>query len=156
MIALPGELFHSTQIPACLWFLSRNKNPSGVLFIDSRKPGHMVDRTRREFPEEDIARIAGAYRAWCGGPDTPPYDDESGFCKSATQEEIREHDHVLTPGRCVGVVASENDSEIFVNKMENLVAELKQHQKKTVRLDAEIKQYPIKIDFWTGDHDAQR
>ncbi len=130
MIALPGQLFYSTQIPACLWFLTRNKNPGGdcrdrrgeVLFIDARKSGNMVDRTRKEFSDEDIARIAGAYHAWCGGPDTSPYEDEPGFCKSATLEEIREHDHILTPGRYVGAAATEEDDTPF----EERFAELKQ------------------------------
>ena len=130
MIALPGQLFYSTQIPACLWFLTRNKNPGGdcrdrrgeVLFIDARKSGHMADRTRKEFSDEDIARIAGAYHAWCGGPDTPPYEDEPGFCKSAALEEIREHDHILTPGRYVGAAATEEDDTPF----EERFAELKQ------------------------------
>ena len=104
MIALPGQLFHSTQIPACLWFLSRNKNPGAdrdrrgeVLFIDARKHGRMVDRTRRELSDEDIVRVADAYRAWRGVPDADPYEDEPGFCKSATLEKIREYNHILTP-----------------------------------------------------------
>ncbi len=130
MIALPGQLFYSTQIPACLWFLTRNKNPGGdcrdrrgeVLFIDARALGRMVDRTRREFSDEDIARIAGAYHAWCGGPDTPPYEDDPGFCKSVTLEEIREHDHILTPGRYVGTAATEEDDTPF----EERFAELKE------------------------------
>ena len=130
MIALPGQLFYSTQIPACLWFLTRNKNPGGdcrdrrgeVLFIDARKLGHMVDRTRKEFAGEDIARIADAYHAWRGAPDAIPYEDEPGFCKSAAPEEIREHDYVLTPGRYVGAAASEEDDVPF----EERFAELKQ------------------------------
>ena len=128
MIALPGQLFYSTQIPACLWFLTRNKNPGGecrdrrgeVLFIDARKQGHMVDRTRKEFSDDDIARIAGAYHAWCVGPDTPPYEDEPGFCKSATLEEIGEHQHVLTPGRYVGTAATENDDVLFEERFVEL------------------------------------
>ena len=130
MIALPGQLFYSTQIPACLWFLVRNKNPGGdcrdrrgeVLFIDARKQGRMVDRTRKEFSDADIARTAGAYHAWCGGPDAPPYEDEPGFCKSATLEEIREHAHVLTPGRYVGAAVTEDDGVPF----EERFAELKE------------------------------
>ncbi len=128
MIALPGQLFYSTQIPACLWFLARNKNPDNgwrdrrgeVLFIDARKLGHMVDRTRREFSDEDIARIAKTHRAWCTAPDAVPYDDEPGFCKSATLEEIREHNHVLTPGRYVGAAATEDDGVPFEERFAQL------------------------------------
>ena len=121
MIALPGQLFYSTQIPACLWFLARNKQAgkglrdrSGeLLFIDARKLGHMVDRTRKEFADEDIAKIASTYHAWRGEPGANTYEDEPGFCKVATIEEIREHNHVLTPGRYVGTEADESDDVPF-------------------------------------------
>ncbi|MGF1500316.1 MAG: type I restriction-modification system subunit M [Paracoccaceae bacterium] len=121
MIALPGQLFYSTQIPACLWFLARNKNPGNgwrdrrgeVLFIDARKLGHMVDRTRKEFSDEDIARITGVARAWRGEPGADAYEDVPGYCKSATLEEIRGHNHVLTPGRYVGAAAAEADDVPF-------------------------------------------
>ncbi len=130
MIALPGQLFYSTQIPACLWFLARNKNPGGgwcdrrgeVLFIDARKLGHMVDRTRKEFYDEDIARIAETYRTWRGEPGANVYDDEAGFCRASTLEKIREHNHVLTPGRYVGAVLAETDGVPF----EERFAELKE------------------------------
>lgn len=130
MIALPGQLFYSTQIPACLWFLARNKNPNhdgrdrrgGVLFIDARKLGYMVDRTRKEFSDEDIARIAETYHAWCVGPEAGAYEDIPGFCKAATLEEIRTHNHVLTPGRYVGAAAVEADDVPF----EERFAELKE------------------------------
>ena len=127
MIALPGQLFYSTQIPACLWFLTRSKNPGRgwrdrrgkVLFIDARKLGHMVDRTRKEFSDEDIARIADTYHAWRGASDAIPYEDEPGFCKSATLEEIGEHNHVLTPGRYVGAAAREDDDAPFKDRSRN-------------------------------------
>ena len=130
MIALPGQLFYSTQIPACLWFLARNKNPGQgqrdrrgeVLFIDARKVGHMVDRTRKEFSDEDIARIADCYHTWRGEPDMALYEDEPGFCKSATLEEITKHGHVLTPGRYVGAAAIKDDDVPF----EERFAELKE------------------------------
>ncbi|MCK4271616.1 N-6 DNA methylase [bacterium] len=116
MVALPGQLFYSTQIPACLWFITRDKKNSRfrnrrgeVLFIDTRKLGAMVDRTHRELTEEDIHRIASTYHAWRGGKDTSKYEDVSGFCKSASLEEIRKHSHVLTPGRYVGVEVQEED-----------------------------------------------
>ena len=130
MIALPGQLFYSTQIPACLWFFARNKNPGNgwrdrrgeVLCIDARKLGHMVDRTRREFSDEDIAKIAETYHAWCGEPDAAAYKDDPGFCKAATLEEIRGHNHVLTPGRYVGAAAAKADDVPF----EKRFAELKE------------------------------
>ena len=128
MIALPGQLFYSTQIPACLWFLARNKNPSGkfrdrrgeVLFIDARKLGHMADRTRKEFSDGDSARIADTYHAWCGGSDAAPYTDEPGFCKCATLEEIREQNHILTPGRYVGTAVTEDDGVPFEERFREL------------------------------------
>ena len=128
MIALPGQLFYSTQIPACLWFLARNKNPGNgwrdrrgeVLFIDARKLGRMVDRTRREFSDDDIARVAATYHAWRGEPGVGGYGDEPGFCKSATLEEIREHNHVLTPGRYVGAAAVEDDGVPFEERFAEL------------------------------------
>ena len=132
MIALPGQLFYSTQIPACLWFLARNKNPGNgwrdrrgeVLFIDARKLGRMVDRTRRELADGDISRIADTYHAWRGEPDAGGYWDEPGFCKAATLEEIGEHGHVLTPGRYVGAAALEDDGVPFEERFAELRATL--------------------------------
>ena len=121
MIALPGQLFYSTQIPACLWFLTRNKNPGGnfrsrlgeTLFIDARKFGHMVDRTRKELSDEDIARISDVYRTWRSTTSASSYKDKPGFCKAVSLEEIREHDHILTPGRYVSAAAAEDDGVPF-------------------------------------------
>jgi type I restriction enzyme M protein len=93
-----------------------------VLFIDARKLGHMVDRTRKEFSDEDIAQIAGTYHAWRGEPDADAYEDTPGFCRAATQDEIRTHSHVLTPGRYVGAAAAEADDVPF----EERFAELKE------------------------------
>jgi type I restriction enzyme M protein len=133
MIALPGQLFYSTQIPACLWFLTRNKRPSGwrdrsgqVLFIDARKLGHMVDRTRKEFGDEDLQRIAGAYHAWRGEPEAGEYADVPGFCKAATLEEVRGHSHVLTPGRYVGAAAEDEAAVPFEERFAELRAKLNQ------------------------------
>ena len=128
MIALPGQLFYSTQIPACLWFLTRNKNPGGdsrdrrgeVLFIDARKFGHMVGRTRKEFTDEDIQSIAATYHAWRGEPEAGPYANESGFCKSVSLDEIQKHNRILTPGRYVDTAVSEEDELPFQNRFAEL------------------------------------
>jgi len=145
MVALPGQLFYSTQIPACLWFLARDKQNgkfrnrrSQVLFIDARKMGRMVDRTHRELTDEDIARIANTYHAWRGEQEAGEYADILGFCKSATLEEIRKHSHVLTPGRYVGAEAQEDDGEPFEEKMQRLTAMLRQQQVEAAMLDAAI------------------
>ena len=146
MVALPGQLFYSTQIPACLWFLARNKNPGKglrdrrgqVLFIDARQMGTLVDRTRRELSDEEIQKIASTYHAWRGAPDTDDYADIPGFCKSATLQDIRQHDYVLTPGRYVGAAAQEDDSEPFAEKMQRLSALWREQRAEGQRLDALI------------------
>ncbi|NOT58413.1 MAG: SAM-dependent DNA methyltransferase [Deltaproteobacteria bacterium] len=167
MVALPGQLFYSTQIPACLWFLARGKRslPSPargrgaggegrdrrghVLFIDARKLGRMADRTHRELTDEDIARIASTYHAWRGSSltsspskgeerDGGEYADVPGFCKSAPLEEVRKHGHVLTPGRYVGAEAVEDDGEPFEEKMQRLTATLREQQAEATKLDAAI------------------
>ena len=148
MIALPGQLFYSTQIPACLWFLARNKNPGGncrdrrgeVLFIDARKCGQMVDRTRKVFSDGDITRIADRYHSWRGEPNSASYENELGFCKSATLEEIREHDHVLTPGRYVGAAAGEEDEVPFEERFAELKETLAEQFAEAEELSASIKQ----------------
>ena len=137
MVALPGQLFYSTQIPACLWFLARDKSANGlrdrrgeILFIDARKLGHLVDRTRREFSDEDIALIADTYHRWRSKPETiataglEPYADEPGFCRSATLDEVRSHGHVLTPGRYVGAADVEDDGVSFEERFGALRAKL--------------------------------
>ncbi|MBV7522628.1 class I SAM-dependent DNA methyltransferase [Ensifer sp. ENS12] len=137
MVALPGQLFFSTQIPACLWILARDKSANGhrdrrgeILFIDARKLGFMVDRVRREFADEDIEKIAGAYHRWRAKPETrvkngwADYQDELGFCKAATLEEVRSHGHVLTPGRYVGAADAEDDGVSFAEKFEELKVQL--------------------------------
>ena len=145
MVALPGQLFYSTPIPACLWFLARDKTNGRfrdrrghVLFIDARKVGRMVDRTHRELADADVARIAGAYHAWRGEKDAGEYGDVPGFCKSTTMEEIRKHGHVLTPGPYVGAEKLEDDGEPFEERMKRLVAQLGEQQAEAKSLDAAI------------------
>ncbi len=145
MVALPGQLFYSTQIPVCLWFLARNKGNGRfrdrrgeTLFIDARQLGEMVDRTHRELSDADIARIAGAYHAWRGDPDAGEYTDVPGFCKAATLDEIRAHGHVLTPGRYVGAAAQEEDDEPFADKMARLAGEWRAQAAAARDLDAAI------------------
>jgi type I restriction enzyme M protein len=146
MVALPGQLFYSTQIPACLWFLARNKNPGKglrdrrgqVLFIDARNMGVMVDRTRRELTDEEIRKIADTYHAWRGEKDAGEYADVPGFCKSATLDEIRKQDYVLTPGRYVGAAEQEDDGEPFAEKMARLAALWREQRAEAARLDAAI------------------
>jgi len=146
MVALPDKLFYSTQIPACLWFLARNKNPGKglrdrrgqILFIDARRMGRMVDRTHRELTDEEIARIASTYHAWRGEPGAGKYADVPGFCKSATLEEIRKHGHVLTPGRYVGAAEQDDDGEPFAEKMARLSAQWRAQRDEAAKLDAAI------------------
>jgi len=145
MVALPGQLFYSTQIPACLWFLAREKKNKRfrdrrgeVLFIDARRMGRKVDRTHRELTDEDIQKIAGTYHAWRGEKDAGKYEDVPGFCKSATLEEIRKHGYVLTPGRYVGAPLQEDDGEPFEEKMNRLVAQLREQQAEARNLDEAI------------------
>ena len=131
MVALPGQLFYSTQIPVCLWFLTRNKRDkrfrsrSGeTLFLDARKLGALIDRVHRELTDEEIARIAGTYHAWRGDKGAGKYKDIPGFCKSAKTAEIAEHGYVLTPGRYVGAEEVEDDDEPFDDKMKRLTGTL--------------------------------
>jgi type I restriction enzyme M protein len=152
MVALPGQLFYSTQIPACLWILSKDRSNGlvkntklrdrrgEVLFIDARKMGTLVDRTRRELKGEEITRIASTYHAWRGEADTGEYADMPGFCNSATLEEIRKHGHVLTPGRYVGAKVEEDDDEAFDEKMRRLTAQLSEQMARGAELDALIRE----------------
>lgn len=124
MVALPGQLFYSTQIPVCLWFLARNKKDGRyrdrageTLFIDARKLGTLVDRTHRELSAEDIARIADTYHAWRGDSGVGAYEDIAGFCKAAWLDEIHDHNDVLTPGRYVGAADLEDDDEPIDEKI---------------------------------------
>ena len=160
MIALPGQLFYSTQIPVCLWFLARNRakgklrNRRGeVLFIDARNEGEMVDRTHRELSDDDIARIANTYHAWRRKKAKSQYADVPGFCKSATLDDIRAHDHILTPGRYVGVAPQPDDDEPFHEKMTRLSAEWRAQQKEARRLDRRIAKNLTALGFGPESRD---
>jgi len=143
MVALPGQLFYSTQIPVCLWFIARQKKNGRfrdrrgeTLFIDARKLGTMIDRVHRELTEEDIKKIADTYHAWRGDKDCKvKYKDVPGFCKSATLDDIRHHGHILTPGRYVGAAEVEDDGEPFEEKMARLTAALREQTEKSKKLD---------------------
>ena len=146
IVALPGQLFRSTQIPACLWFLSRDRrNRNGrTLFIDARDMGSMIDRTRRDLTDDDTERIASTYHAWRDGKD---YEDTPGFCKSATLDEIQKHGHVLTPGRYVGIAPQEDDGEPFEEKMARLTAQWREQQAEAARLDTAIEVNLTRLGF---------
>jgi type I restriction enzyme M protein len=146
MVALPGQLFYSTQIPVCLWFISRDKQNNRfkdrrgkVLFIDARKFGTVIDRVHRELSDDDIAKIAGTYHAWRGDKGAGKYEDTPGFCKTTTLDEIRIHAHVLTPGRYVGAEDIEDDGEPFTEKMERLSGKLHDQFTKSAKLGEAIK-----------------
>jgi type I restriction enzyme M protein len=145
MVALPGQLFYSTQIPVCLWFIARNKQDGRfrnrrreTVFIDARKIGTMIDRVHRELLEADVQRIAGTYHAWRGDQGAATYVDAPGFCKSVTLEDIRTHGHVLTPGRYVGAEAAAQEDEQFEDRIKRLSATLRDQQLEATRLDAVI------------------
>ncbi|MDD3754161.1 MAG: class I SAM-dependent DNA methyltransferase [Methanobacterium sp.] len=144
MVALPSQLFYNTGIPACLWFLSRDKNNNRfrnrkdeILFIDARKMGYMADRTHRELTDEDVQQIAGIYHSWRG--EGGKYEDVRGFCKSVTVDDVKKHDYILTPGRYVGYVEEEEDPEEFEEKMQKLTKELSEQFKKSEELEAKIR-----------------
>ena len=143
MVALPGQLFYSTQIPVCLWLIARDKKNGRfrdrrgqTLFIDARSLGTMIDRVHRELTDEDIRKIADTYHAWRGDPDcTIKYEDVPGFCKSATLDDIRKHGYILTPGRYVGAAPKQEDDEPFDVKMKRLTTQLREQMETSARLD---------------------
>ena len=144
MVALPGQLFTNTQIPACIWFLTRSKvarngwreRRGETLFIDARNLGYMKDRVLRDFAIEDIRRIADTFHAWKKGEG---YEDIAGFCKAAQLADIQKHDYVLSPGRYVGAAAQEEDGEPFEDKMARLTAHLNDQFKESARLEQAIR-----------------
>ncbi|HIF9496138.1 TPA: type I restriction-modification system subunit M [Photobacterium damselae] len=154
MVALPGQLFTNTQIPACIWFLTKNKTArtdkagrklrdrkGEVLFIDARNLGYMKDRVLRDFTRDDIEKVADLYHAWKTGVEVNgvAYEDQAGFCKSATLEEITKHDFVLTPGRYVGATEELDDGIPFGEKMATLTAKLSEQFAKSATLEVELK-----------------
>lgn len=154
MIALPGQLFYTTQIPVCLWFLTKNKGASTsatgqqyrnrkgeTLFIDARSMGHMADRTHKELSDEDIAHIAATYHNWLASTGSATeYEDIPGYCKGASLTDIEKNDYVLTPGRYVGVAEEEDDGIPFEEKMTELTTQLKAQMAEAQQLDDAIKE----------------
>jgi type I restriction enzyme M protein len=157
MVALPGQLFYNTMIPACLWFVSRDQQNSKVrdrrgevLFIDARKLGVMVDRRHRQLTPEDINKIADTYHAWRGEPidgQKLEYTDVAGFCKTSKLDEIRKQNHILTPGRYVGTEEEEEDEEAFEETMNRLTSELAKQMTEGKNLDEEIKKNLERIGY---------
>jgi type I restriction enzyme M protein len=154
MVALPSQLFYNTMIPACLWFVARDKRNNKfrdrrgqVLFIDARKMGSMVDRRHRELTEDDIGNISEAYHGWRGELKDVKYQDVPGFRKSATLDDIRKQQWVLTPGRYVGTEEEEEDSEFFEERMHTLTAELSQQIRGGQELDDAIRRNLEGIGF---------
>jgi type I restriction enzyme M protein len=154
MVALPGQLFYSTQIPVCLWFLARSKKNGRfrdrrdeTLFIDARKLGSLADRVHRELSDEDIQRIAGTYHAWRGDKSAGEYVDVPGFCAAARLDEIRKNGHVLTPGRYVRAEVASDDAEAFTEKMKRLTSTLRQQQADASKLDAAIERSLREIGY---------
>lgn len=156
MIALPGQLFYTTQIPVCLWFISKDKQAKSAdsqkrglrnrqgetLFIDARNIGSMVDRTHKELSKDDIEGIAKTYHAWRGEVDAggyAAYQDVAGYCQSATLADIKANDYVLTPGRYVGAAAIADDGILFETKMRELSQTLYAQMQQSEKLDAVIR-----------------
>ncbi len=144
MVALPGQLFFNTQIPACLWFLTKTKpaqRRGQVLFIDARKLGSMISRVQAELTDAVIERIAATVAAWRGeAEDGAAYADEPGYCRSVPLAEIAQHGHVLTPGRYVGAEEVEDDDEAFAEKMQRLTQQLGEQMRQGAELDAVIRE----------------
>lgn len=152
MVALPGQLFTNTQIPACIWFLTKNKKGGNgkrdrrgeTLFIDARNLGFMKDRVLRDFTTDDIATIANTFHAWQKGEG---YEDEKGYCYSASIEDLKKHDFVLTPGRYVGAADIEEDEEEFTDKMQRLTALLKIQFEESAKFETAIKDNLAEIGY---------
>lgn len=136
IIAMPTQLFYTTQIPVSLWFISRNKKQTGkTLFIDARKMGTMINRRLREMTAEDIAKIAETFEAFDAGT----LENMKGYCAAVTTEEIAKQDYILTPGRYIGIEEQEDDGEPFEEKMARLTGELSEMFKRSHELEDEIR-----------------
>jgi type I restriction enzyme M protein len=168
IVALPSQLFYTTQIPVCLWFLTKDKSGKArmaggsarlrrprfneVLFIDARNLGHMVSRTNRELSDDDIGLIASTYHAWRGEDgELKPYEDVPGFCASATLDKIREHQHVLTPGRYVGTEAAEDDGEPLDEKIARLTSEIRRGFGRRAELQTKVLEALDSLEIADGD-----
>ncbi|MDQ3253641.1 MAG: SAM-dependent methyltransferase, partial [Acidobacteriota bacterium] len=157
IVALPPQLFFNTQIPACIWFLTRDKRAGSnggrdrrgeTLFIDARKLGRMETRVIRVFDDVDVSRIADAYHAWRSDDETgETYADAPGFCRAVRLDEIKGHDYVLTPGRYVGAEQVEDDGEAFAEQMQTLTAQLSEQFAESARLEGEINRNLARIGF---------
>ncbi|MDD2757812.1 MAG: class I SAM-dependent DNA methyltransferase [Patescibacteria group bacterium] len=161
ILTFPGQLFYNTQIPACIWFISRKKGGNGerarmdeILFIDAKDLGHLIDRTHKVFSDEDIAKISDTYHKWKSKPSVIPakagihdagYQDIKGFCKSVTIDKIASHDFVLTPGRYIGIPDEVDDGIPFADKMKKLTKELDEQMKKEEEMNKNIKEQLGKI-----------
>lgn len=144
IVALPANLFYSVTIPACLWFISRDKKQKGkTVFIDARKMGELVDRKHRDFSDEDIKKIADTFEAFQNGE----LEDVKGFCAVVETSDIEKQDYILTPGRYVGIEEQEDDGEPFEEKMERLTSELSEMFARSHELEAEIKERLESIGF---------
>ena len=141
MVALPGQLFFNTQIPACLWFLVKQKThrKGQVLFIDARKQATMISRVQSELTDEVIERIGSTVAAWRGEAGADAYQDIPGFCRSVILAEIAQHGYVLTPGRYVGAEEVEDKDEDFATKMQQLTEKLGEQMAKGAELDQLIR-----------------
>ena len=161
MIALPGQLFYTTQIPVCLWFITKNKRTQQfsddrkqfrdrrgeTLFIDARNMGSMISRVHKELTNDDIAEITRTYHAWRGEAKDGDYQDIPGFCKSASLNDIKANDYVLTPGRYVGAADIEDDGIAFETKMAELSQTLYKHMAENEKLDAVIKENLLRLGY---------
>jgi type I restriction enzyme M protein len=152
MVALPSQLFYNTMIPACLWFVTKDKTDHGkrerkgeILFIDARNMGKMIDRRHRDLTEEDIDKITKTYHAWRGEKGSGKYEDVLGFCKSAELKDVEKNNFILTPGRYVGIPEEVDDGEPFEEKMKRLMKELKEQFNESERLEKEIKKNLEKV-----------
>jgi len=154
MVSLPAQLFYNTQIPACLWFLARNKTngkfrnrSNEILFIDARELGTMINRKQKELTEKDIDKISETYHNWRSKEWQSTYKNIPGFCHSADILTIRKNNYILTPGRYIDFVEAIEDGVEFEEKMQLLTATLKEHMTQSSALDEAIKENLEKIGF---------